>query len=544
MDNIGKVFKEASCQNLTWMSKGLVDLSKHDLDRGRDNDKKDDLQFEWGYGDIDPHYTENAGEVERNVPFLKEDQAVIKFARDLMMQGRMGVDIVKPLRKRFGADIIKRVAPQLRKLMAWEGILGCVVIDATNYDDPRDAVKAASKSPNKRFMKFIVGSKADTRLVTAPPGSGGLRKVTSSGNSFDDFFANDGVYESKMIEVCSKTMLPVIAGQQDLSDEFMDSTLIDLMSTGKLTEGEAEVIRKKKDKPAEKIKEAFRLLRKKELQAAVITAPNKANEHRISASPMDIELAKENHVQPLNVDGNTAAVSQMNVEVGKRKATKLDLNRITTSLIEVELAKVAHVEELEVDGRVGAVPVHVESQVRQIRDIDGQSASVEVDLGQDDPAPEVDLTDQVHKVKFDLDPPAQPQIEGVDTVAHERDREIKLVARRDALPQLKVDRRMAQVEVVLDKVPLKPLDDIDPKDHSIPLSVEINPDISKSQAVLDVDADGIFDVDIDTQSDYDGEVDLLAELGEDFEGTDIMELDKSKGHQCDLDIDMSGGFDF
>lgn len=369
MDSIGKILRQSSMQNLTWMSEGLVDLSQHDLEKGRDNNKKDDLQLAWGYGDIEPHYDADAGEVERNLPEDdSQEKEVIKFARDLMMKGKMGKEISKPLKKRFSKDVLAQSLPELRKLFAWEGLIGCVVVDATDYDNPRDAMKIASNSPYKRFLKVIIGSKAGRQFVAKRPGDKLVVKE-SSGNSFDDFFGDDSKYSPNMVEICKETHLPIIAGQQDLSDEFMDATLIDLVTTGQLSEEEAKVIGEKEEEPAEKIKAAFRLLRSKELAKKKVDAPNKAKENKVSASKFDLEIDKPVVVENLDVDERAGGLT-----------------------VEVEPPAP---ENIDVDERAALLAVEIESAVKELKGVRQRRVNIPVEIQNEVPEAieEIDLTD-------------------------------------------------------------------------------------------------------------------------------------------------------
>ena len=106
-----------------------------------------------------------------------------------------------------------------------------------------------------------------------------------------------------------------------------------------------------------------------------------------------------------------------------------------------------------------------------------------------------------------------------------------------------MDNRQAELEPEVGKQ-VKYLNYIDPKDHSVPISVEIDPDRSASRAVMDVDAVGIFDVDVAEKLPEEDDVDLIPALDAEFKGTDVVELDRKKASPVELDIDMYGGFDF
>lgn len=196
--------KKASLADHEWYDEGMLKPGEPTYDPSgnyRDNNAKDDLEVEWGYGNIETVYSDEEGPVpagvsSRNVPVedLADASPVIVFARDQMNRGTMGPDLMGRLKERFDQPSLKAAASELRDLLQMEGIIGTVVVDARGYDDPREAIAATQDSPYKRFIKYIMADERDASDYLWLPKKGG--KVSdrianqSTGNAVDDFFGS------------------------------------------------------------------------------------------------------------------------------------------------------------------------------------------------------------------------------------------------------------------------------------------------------------------------------------------------------------------
>ena len=228
------------------------------------NNIKPQVEVEWGLGGPDIDIDEPAGAVKRNIPEenLGDAGAVILFARDKMNRGLRGSQVVAALRAKYPAALLASASTGLRQMFAMEGIIGRIAIDARGYKNCQAAVKAASNSPYKRFIKYVYGcSCGDHHILPMNDTSIIGSDVASCGNGFDDFLAGDKT-TAKTAAYCRTTMLPVMAAG-DLDKSLLDSTLIDM---GDLTPVPQEVVKKvgaMKASNLRKIQAAFKWLDKK-----------------------------------------------------------------------------------------------------------------------------------------------------------------------------------------------------------------------------------------------------------------------------------------
>ena len=113
--NLKRMLRDASAQNLQWL---LSDDTFEPSDK--DWNKKDDLEYQWGYGDIEPHYG-NGGTVkvyDDEVNETTQTRPVMEYAQQLIMRGVMGHKLLQALRSRFGKPILRSASagPCLQKL--------------------------------------------------------------------------------------------------------------------------------------------------------------------------------------------------------------------------------------------------------------------------------------------------------------------------------------------------------------------------------------------------------------------------------------------
>jgi hypothetical protein len=243
---------KASLVDHEWYDEGMLKPGEPTFDpsgHNKNNNTKDDLEVEWGHGTIDPFYAEKdgvvgvpSGVVDRNVPIEEMGDAspVIVFARDMMNRGMMGPDLARELKVRFDQPSLKKASGELRELLRMEGIVGCLVVDARGYDDPRAAVAACrDSSPYHRFVKYIMADDRPAEDYVWLPRKGGKVQVEASscGNAVDDFFSSmDKADTPDLVAHCKQTMLPILA-HGDLDGSEMDSTLIDVMNVVEMPSG-------------------------------------------------------------------------------------------------------------------------------------------------------------------------------------------------------------------------------------------------------------------------------------------------------------------
>ena len=240
------VLKEASIIDHSWYKQGLIhpgDPTFDPAEKGirKRNNIKPQLEVEWGMAGPNIDIDKPAGKVQRNIPpeALAGARDVIIFARDQMNRGRMGKALVAALKTKFDAKTLKAASHDLRKQFALEGIVGCIAVDGRGYRSCQDALKAASNSPYKRFIHFVIGCQCgDPHNI--PTGAnttlGPIAK--SSGNPVDDFLASDAPKKTAMVSHCRSTMMPILSWRGDLDPSMTDQTLIDLQNMSGLSEGQ------------------------------------------------------------------------------------------------------------------------------------------------------------------------------------------------------------------------------------------------------------------------------------------------------------------
>lgn len=249
----------------SWMQEsGLarVDDPILDIDSMRNpNNVKPQLEMEWGVGGPDIDLDEPAGAVQRNVSDdIGDPEPVIMFARDMMNRGYRGSQVVASLRKRFPSALLANASKGLRSMFALEGLVGRIMVDARGYRSCQDALKSASNSPFKRFVKYTFGCCCGEPHVLPSNDMDIIGSVQeSAGNPTDAFLAGEKT-TSKTATHCRSTMLPILSSQGDIDKSLLDGTLIEMMNLTPVPEGVLKDIRAMKTSNLAKIRAAFRWL--------------------------------------------------------------------------------------------------------------------------------------------------------------------------------------------------------------------------------------------------------------------------------------------
>jgi hypothetical protein len=390
--------KQGALADHDWWVEGLVkdgELTYDPSDNYRDNNQKDELEIEWGYGTIQPNFSDGekqhvpAGAVERNLPdnALGDASPVIMFARDLMNRGFMGVELQRQLKAKFEQGVLRKAATGLRNLFGMEGIIGCVAVDIRGYADPKQAIAATKKNPNGRFIKFVIAEQRDKEDYLWLPSSRGQQVSASqtSGNAVDDFFSGDGAkqYTPKLVAHCKQTMLPVLAGAGDIDDSELDDTLVEMMNVTGIpgTVFEGIVHNDKYATRLQKVQAAFLWLNRSRTAAKDAKYAQKvdASEFQIERRDQEIEIQAEHRIDPLDIDPvNHALQNQISLEPARQAASPMDVS-IFGEMTEVILANQPTVNPLDIslDGmgdfaidpaQKVAAPLHI-----QEREIDGMN---------------------------------------------------------------------------------------------------------------------------------------------------------------------------
>lgn len=400
--------KKASLQDLRWLDSGLNQPGNPSFDPTgeigtQDNDVKPALQMEWGYGGISPLFVDQSpGAAKRTVPDeTKEDTGpVILFARDQMNRGVAGKRLVAALKRKFNAELLLAAKGGLRNQFSMEGIAGCIAVDSRGYKSCKDALRAASASPFKRFIKHIIGCNCGTphRL---PGRFAGEAVVESSGNAIDDFVNQESGHKVVSVDHCQSTMLPILAGRGDLDQSEMDQTLIDLMNVTELPVGMVAEVRKAKASNLKRVQMAFRKLislrDRKDAQKyqgkadtagfvvdtvdrpvdlidiphaeEVMVDLNRRNNSIMkldSAEQMDIEPGEDGFTAELQISSEVPTLKSLNVDASPA-GVRAEADKLSDQEVEMETFRESEFEDVpELDATARDVmPEEVEVDLRQ-----------------------------------------------------------------------------------------------------------------------------------------------------------------------------------
>ena len=261
--NLTSIFKkDAALVDLAWTRDGIVHTGEPQLDISgvkNPNNVKPQLEMEWGLGGPNVDLDEPAGAVKRNLPEDAEGDAgpVVMFARDMMNRGFSLAKVATELRKKYGSSIPKSAKAGLADLFRMDGIIGRVAIDGRGYASCKDAIKAASTSPYKRFVRYVLGCECGEPHMMPAGGSEGLQMADSTGNPMDDFLgASDVAKSASKVAHCRSTMLPLLGSELDPS--YMDDTLVEMMNVAGLPQTVVDRVSAMKASNLAKVAAAFR----------------------------------------------------------------------------------------------------------------------------------------------------------------------------------------------------------------------------------------------------------------------------------------------
>lgn len=292
------LFRDASLSNLRW----LEDAVTEDASKIKDptDGEREELAVEWGTdADIGPF----EDKVNRNLPlddrYLGDAERVIRFARERLHMGIMGADLGRRMRAKFSAEDIRSAVPGLRKVLALEGLLGTVMINAEGFDSCEEAMRYASKSPFRRHIRFIANCRCGSHHdVPDDDGQYFDESPRTTGNAIDDVLAQRPGHTASTRRMCPRTMKQVIGGISDFSKEYMDGTLIDLLTLGDLTEEQAEEIQKGTE-PAKVLKKAFKLIALGRARRRLVAPSVTAKDHSREFSMADADVAFDVDDEPM-----------------------------------------------------------------------------------------------------------------------------------------------------------------------------------------------------------------------------------------------------
>jgi hypothetical protein len=374
------------------------------------NNVKPQLELEWSLGGPDVDLDEPAGMVKRNIPEenLGDADAVILFARDLMNRGLRGRQVAAALRGKYPPVLIAKAQKGLRAMFALEGLVGRIMVDARGYKSCQAAMKAASNSPYKRFIKYVYGCNCGDPHNLPMNDMGLFDNVqASSGNGFDDFLAGEKS-TAKIVSHCRSTMMPIL-GAGDLDKSMLDSTFIEMMNLTPVPQSVVNQVTAMSISNLGKARAAFRWLDKKidAAEDARYAGGVDSSEFKILMADNEIDLMGTPQSE-LFVDGTNPSLST-DIETEGFAPTNFDgpqalpgilddvelMGPVDQDQIPVEMMDGENLSELELRD-----DVHAPGQL----DLDERSGEIEVELFD---SPQLDVEMSQFK---------EPEFEGTDVI--------------------------------------------------------------------------------------------------------------------------------
>ncbi len=375
------VLREASIVDHSWQTEGLIQPGKLTFDPKEEgikkrNNTKPELEVEWGNAGPQVDLNEPAGKVVRNIP--KEDLAgakdVIIFARDQMNRGRMGKALTAALKAKFDTKSLKSAAGQLRELFALQGIIGCIAVDGRGYRNCQDAVKAASHSPYKGLIKYIMGCECgDPHCIPTGQGTAIGPIAGSSGNAVDDFFASEAPRKTAMVSHCRSTMMPILSWRGDLDQSMVDQTLIDLGNMTGLPESVRSSQKSEKiSSNIERVRDAFRMVNARNERVASEKYSGKVDnsEHIVRAYDNEIEFGSL-PMGDLDVDPTDYAIQQECEPIAPPPSTMFDgPPTLFSELSDLELTDIPERPDVAVELAEDGLLADVDEEIPVTDDLD------------------------------------------------------------------------------------------------------------------------------------------------------------------------------
>jgi len=243
---------ENSISNLDWIDDGDDTYEPKD----KDIDKKDDLEIEWGEGSgVDIGYQPNPTTIKDEMDLT--NNYMQRTVREMQMAGMDQDSIVSSLVEKFGKSLVKNNMSDIKASLSQLGFIGCVALDARGCEQCKDVIKIASKSPFKRYIKFVVANEGCADCMFFKRNK--IARVTkkASNNSVDGFLNGDEVSDGEARPVCMSLGLPVILSQSDVTENDAVDTINKLFNEEGLSKEDASSIISSDLTPFEKIKVSF-----------------------------------------------------------------------------------------------------------------------------------------------------------------------------------------------------------------------------------------------------------------------------------------------
>ncbi len=235
-----------------------------------------------------------SGIEERESSLEKPTISIVKFAHEQMLQGKMGSELVGSIKSKYGSDTLAAAKDQLAELSKCEGVVGTIVVDASEFSSCKEAVSHTKNSPYKGSLKFIRGCKCAHHEVADFDNSDYLNvNYEANFDSAIDNYFDDVNYEAKTVRICKSTGLRVFAGYGDLDSEDLADGFTEGINIGD-DDGQNMPVKKDKESSLQFVQRCFKesaMSKTRSLQVAV--PPEDIAKHTVDQGELHVEVIEE-----------------------------------------------------------------------------------------------------------------------------------------------------------------------------------------------------------------------------------------------------------
>ena len=374
--NLDTFFEEGGVNNLDW----LCDTSKNFKPQFKP-DMKEDLIRQWN-SQFDPTFTVDYERVDAEV---NEDEGVVLATKEMINAGMVPKQIVSHLRKSFAKNDILSSKNKIAKLLTEDaGAIGCFVAVVDHTKNTKQALKVSSK--NKRHIGYVrLESNCGDDCIKCC--SIYTKSSSLRGDGIDGFFQTGSIQNKFSHKQCQITNLPILSGQDDISEEFMDSTLIDLVNSNRITKDDVAEIKSMNTTSYKKLQKAFIVEYDNILNANREKHANiESNEKfKIDASEMKVSV-NETTVKAVEVKTKSNLKDEA-VEIdAENKVSTFNMNKLDVADVKADVCEKADNSPLEatdlvskVEAQTGAAEKSIEVE-EVINFVDQDDLQIEKEL--------------------------------------------------------------------------------------------------------------------------------------------------------------------
>jgi len=378
----------------SWYKNGLIKQGQPNFDPQKEgimkrNNIKPELEMEWGNAGprIDFERIRQRIQEKKNQNNNVDIEEVIKYIRDLLNSGKMGIELMRSIYSKYDRGTIRSVQNAISGLLKLEGLAGCVIVDGRGYDSCQEALALAKNSPFKRFIKYTLGCQCgDPIYLPANENSIIQDGIVATDNSLDNFLSQDDKHETELVAHCPTTRLKILSSIDDIDRSFVNDTLINMHNVGGLSESIKNSLtredRVSKKPPYRDIQTAFHMIAMKNFYES-----RKANQIKIDNSEHIIERADN----AIDIDKKAQSDIEVNpvnpaiqheVEVVKGSiSTVFDgPDSLPKGISDIDLANMTRKEQIAVEMTDGdnssEIKLQKDTENKSVLDIDANSSLI------------------------------------------------------------------------------------------------------------------------------------------------------------------------